>query len=69
MAKRQKLDYSVRQAIVKLHKKKHTIREISEKVKRSKSVVGRVVKSYNDTGKILSAFKTGRPCKTSARED
>ena len=68
MAKRQKLDYSVRQAIVKLHKEKHTIREISEKVKRSKSVVGRVVKSYNDTGKI-SAFKTGRPRKTSARED
>ena len=61
MAKRQKLDYSVRQAIVKLHKEKHTIREISEKVKRSKSVVGRVVKFYNDTGKIVSAFKTGRP--------
>ena len=53
MAKCQKLDYSVRQAIVKLHKEKHTIREISEKVKRSKSVVGRVVKSYNDTGKIV----------------
>ena len=69
MAKRQKLDYSVRQAIVKLHKEKHTIREISEKVKRSKSVVGRVVKSYNDTGKIVSAFKTSRPHKTSARED
>ena len=44
-------------------------REISEKVKRSKSVVGRVVKSYSDTGKIVSAFKTGRPRKTSARED
>ena len=69
MAKRQKLDYTVRQAIVKLHKEKHTIREISEKVKRSKSVVGRVVKSYNDTGKIVNAFKTGRPRKTSARED
>ena len=38
-------------------------------MKRSKSVVGRVVKSYNDTGKIVSAFKTGRPRKTSARED
>ena len=69
MAKHQKLDYSVRQAIVKLHKEKHTIREISEKVKRSKSVIGRVVKSYDDTGKIVSAFKTGRPRKTSARED
>ena len=69
MAKRQKLDFSVRQAIVKLHKEKHTLREISEKVKRFKSVVGRVVKSYNDTGKIVSAFKTGRPRKTLARED
>ena len=69
MAKRQKLDYSVRQAIVKLYKRKHTIREISEKVKRSKSVIGRVVKSYNDSGKIVSTFKTGRPRKISARED
>ena len=69
MVKRQKFDYSVRQAIVKLHKEEHSIREISEKVKRSKSVVGKVVKSYNDTGKIVRAFKTGRPHKTSARED
>ena len=69
MAKRPKLDYSVRQAIVKLHEEKHTTREISEKVKRSKGVVGRVVKSYNDTGKIVSAFKTGKPRKTSAREE
>ena len=69
MGKRQKLVYSVRQAIVKLHKEKHIIREISEKVKRSKSVVGRVVKSYNDTGKIVSAFKTDRPRKTLARQD
>ena len=69
MAKGQKLDYSVRQAIVKLHKEKYTIIEISEKVKRSKSVVGRVIKSYNDTGKKVSDFKTGRPRKTSARED
>ena len=66
MVKRQKLDYSVRQAIVKLHKEKHTIGEISKKVKRSKSVVGRVV---NDTDKIVSAFKIGRPRKTLAGED
>ena len=62
MAKRQKLDYSVRQAIVKLHKEKHTIREISEKVKRSKSVVGRVVKSYKDTGEIV-LLKPADPAK------
>ena len=62
MAKRQKLDYSVRQAIVKLPKEKHTIREISEKGKRSKSVVGRVVKSYNDTGKIV-LLKPADPAK------
>ena len=60
MAKRQKFDFSVRQAIVKLHKENHTIREISEKVQRSKSFVGRFVKSYNDTGKIVSAFKTAK---------
>ena len=62
MAKHQKLDYSVRQVIVKLYKEKHTIREISEKVKRSKSVVGRVVKSYNDTGKIV-LLKPADPAK------
>ena len=62
MVKRQKLDYSLRQAIVKLHKEKHTIREISEKVKRSKRVVGRVVKSYNDTGKIV-LLKPADPAK------
>ena len=59
----------MRQAIVKLHKEKHTLERFQRKWKRSKSVVGRVVKSYNDTGKIVSAFKTGRPRKTSARED
>ena len=53
MAKCQKLDYSVRRVIVKLHKEKHTIREISEKVKCSKSVVSRVVQSYTDNGKIV----------------
>ena len=62
MVKRQKLDYSVRQTIVKIYKEKHTIREISEKVKRSKSVVGRVVKSYNDTGKIV-LLKPANPAK------
>ena len=62
MAKHEKLDYSVRQAIVKLHKEKHTIRDISEKVKRSKSVVGRVVKSYNDTGKTV-LLKPADPAK------
>ena len=63
MTIRQKLDYSERQTIVKLHKEKHTIREISEKVKRSKSVEGRVVKSYNDTGKIVSVLKPADPAK------
>ena len=48
---------------------KFTIREISENVKRSKSVVGRIVKSYNDTVRIISPCKTGKPRKTSARED
>ena len=69
MSVRQKVDYSERKAILKLHKEHHTIRDISEKVKRSKSVVGRIVKSYNDTGKIVSSSKTGRPRKTSTRED
>ena len=54
---------------MRLHKENHTIRDIPEKVKRSKSAVGRVIKSYNDTGKIVSAFKISRPRKTSARED
>ena len=69
MVEHHKVDYFVRQTIVKLHMKNYSIRDISENVKRSKSVVGRIVKSYNDPGRMVSPCKTGRPRKTSARED
>ena len=55
--------------VLKLHKKNVSIREIAERVNRSKSVIGRIVKTYKDTGRVLSQNKMGRPRKTSARQD
>lgn len=46
-----------------------SIRSIAETVKLSKSVVGRIVKCYNDTGRIVSPCKAGRPRKTTKRDD
>lgn len=69
MAERQKVVKSLRESIVALHKQNCSIREIAATVKRSKSVVGRIVKVYKDSGRISSPFKKGRPRKTSSRED
>ena len=69
MANRQKVDKNLRVTVVKLHKQNVSIREIAERVNRSKSVIGRIVKTYKDTGRVLSQNKMGRPRKTSARQD
>ncbi|KAF2350791.1 hypothetical protein FHG87_018450 [Trinorchestia longiramus] len=69
MAKRQKVDQTLKQNVVILHKKNFSIREIAVKVKRSKSVVGRILKLYSDLGHIPTACKTGRQRITSNRED
>lgn len=55
--------------IVKLHKRNFTVREIAERVNRSKSVIGRIVQTYEDFGRVLSPNNMGRPRKTSPRQD
>ena len=50
MANRQKVDKNLRVTVVKLHKQNVSIGEIAERVNRSKSVIGRIVKTYKDTG-------------------
>ncbi|KAA2237153.1 helix-turn-helix domain-containing protein [Solihabitans fulvus] len=69
MANRQKVDDTLRMKIVKLHKQNFTVREIAETVNRAKSVIGRIVKTYEDCGRVFSPNKTGRPRKTSHRQN
>lgn len=64
MAARQNVDISIRKTVIKRHKENMSIRSIAETVKLPKSVVGRIVKCYNDTGRIVSPCKAGRPHKT-----
>ena len=69
MAPRQKVDNALRQDTTKLYKKNFTIRHISEKINHSKNVVGRIIRSYKETGYTGTPKKVGRPRKTSVRED
>lgn len=69
MAKHNKVDTAVKSEIVKLRNEKKTIEEISKQVKRSKSVVSRVLTLYNATGRLTNSKKPGRPRKTTVRED
>lgn len=69
MSKRNKTDLSDKAKIVKLRKEKLTIEEIGKRVKRSKSVVSRVLKLYKETGRLSNTKKPGRPRKTTAKED
>ena len=69
MSKRIKVDAAVKSEIVKLRKENLTIEQIGKHVKRSKSVVSRVLKLYNETGRLTNTKKSGRPRKTTVRED
>ena len=69
MNKRSKVSNSIRENVVKLHKQNYSIRSIAEKLKLSKSVVGRISKLNNGQCRIISPYKVGRPRKTTKRED
>jgi len=69
MVTRLNVDESLRLMVIKLFKENKTIRAISDKVNRAKSVVGRIVKDYKKTGRVCSPNKKGRPRITSKRED
>ena len=68
MSKRIKADVADKQEIVKLRKENLSVEQISKHVKRSKSV-SRVLKLYNETGRLTNTKKSGRPRKTRVRED
>ena len=63
------IDSSIKKSIIKLHGENHSIRKIADDLKLSKSAVGRVIKDFKDTGKILPPKKNGRPRITSPRQD
>ena len=69
MVNRQKVDNTLRMEMIELHKRNFTVREIAETMNRSKSVIGRIVKTYEDFGRVLSPNKMVRPRKTSHRQD
>ena len=65
MSKRITVDAAVKSEIVKLRKENLIIEQIGKHVKRSKSVVSRVLKLYNETGRLTNTKKSGRLRKTS----
>ena len=61
---------SVRELIVKLRlEEKLSIRVIANTVKRPKSVVGDILAKYERDGPCTAGVSSGRPRKTSARDD
>lgn len=66
---RKALSSNEKEIILAHHKEKKSVTEISNIVKRSKSVVHRVINKYKQTNSLEAKPKTGRPPKTSSRED
>ncbi|XP_076066131.1 uncharacterized protein LOC143039773 [Oratosquilla oratoria] len=67
--KRRPVSSQDKQRIVDLHKDGHSNGVIAERIGRSVSVVQRIVAQYKSRGSIISAPKTGRPRKTSVKQD
>lgn len=67
--KRRPVSTPDKQRIVDLHKDGHSNGEIAGRIGRSVSVVQRIVAQYKSTGAIISPPKTGRPRKTSVKQD
>ena len=59
MANRQKVDKNLGMTVVMLYKQNVSNREIAERVNRSKSEIGSIVKTYKDTKRGLSQKKMG----------
>ena len=68
-AKRRPVSTQDKQRIADLHKGGHSNGVIAERIGRSVSVVQRIVSQYKSTGSFISPPKTGRPCKTSVKQD
>ena len=55
--------------IVALHKEGHSERLISQKMKKSKTAVHNAIAKFRNTGTYTTAKKSGRPRKTTPRDD
>ena len=67
--KRRPVSIPDKQKVVDLHKDGHSNGEIAGRIRRSVSLVQRIVAQYKSTGAIISPPKTGRPRKTSVKQD
>lgn len=67
--KRRSVSSQEKQRVIDLHKDGHSNVGISKKIGRSVSVVQRIVALFKSTGSTVSPPKTGRPRKTSVKED
>lgn len=68
-AKRRPVSSPEKQRIVDLHKDGKSTCDIVDLVGRSSSVVKRIVAKFKTSGSIESSPRTGRPRKTSPRDD
>ena len=70
MSKNSVTSLEVRKLIVNLrHEDKHSIGDIANIVKKSKSVIHGILKKFKETGSCEAKKPPGRPRKTTARED
>ena len=63
------MDNDIKKHIISLHKQNLSVTKIAESIKRSKSIVSRVLTLYTNTGKIFSPNKIGRLKIPSLRDD
>ena len=69
MGKNVPLSEVERAQIVALHKEGHSERLISQKMKESKTAVHNAMAKFRNTGTYTTAKKSGRPRKTTPRDD
>ena len=69
MGKNVPLSEVERAQIVALHKEGHSERLISQKMKKSKTAVHNAMAKFRNTGTYTTAKKSGRPRKTTPRDD
>ena len=69
MGKNVPLSEVERAQIVALHKEDHSERLISQKMKKSKTAVHNAMAKFRNTGTYTTAKKSGRPRKTTPRDD
>ena len=69
MGKNVPLSEVERAPIVALHKEGHSERLISQKMKKSKTAVHNAMAKFRNTGTYTTAKKSGRPRKTTPRDD